>query len=578
MLKTLLKKNWPLLAATLAITAITSVMGTISPYFYGKIIDEVIPKKDMNTLILYVVIIVGIPIIKSLFDFLSAKISFNFSNNCENALRQKYFNSSLKVNYPYIEKQSVPKLVAVLNRDIPQLAQGLLGYELIMAVSGIVTMVVIFTIVATYNVWVAISTFIVVPLFYVIIHAAEKKIRVQGEMQKKVYAEGEAYLFQTFSGMKTIREFGGQPLEMQNYEKWLQKNRDALWTARRNDQTVRMIVPTAIIQLILGIVYIVGARLIMGDKLTIGALVVFVSYVPQLANTVKMLMFVRLNKAEMQSVIDEFEKIDNEEYEKLCNHEHGCCGGHDQIPEVEDDFLKMENVKFSYDREGFELTLDDFRVNKGDFISIVGTTGSGKSSVMDIIECFYPISEGEVLISGKNLNDWAVATLRNMISLSSQSSFLFNDTIRNNISYPGKPDEEKICKVVKEAQLEDFIKNLPDGLDTKVEGYGENFSGGERQRIALARALYRDAPVLLLDEPTAALDADTSRKIFDMVKEKNHAGKTIIMITHDAIKAAYAQKIVVIDDGKVSESGSPETLLNNNGRYRELYESQKKQK
>jgi ABC-type multidrug transport system fused ATPase/permease subunit len=210
----------------------------------------------------------------------------------------------------------------------------------------------------------------------------------------------------------------------------------------------------------------------------------------------------------------------------------------------------------------------------GTSAAFVGPTGAGKTTLVNMIPRFYDPSSGSVKIDGRDIRDHALPALRSRIALVSQENFLFNSTIRENIALGklGATDEE-IVEAAKAARLHDFIMTLPSGYDTIIGERGSRLSGGQRQRLAIARALLRNAPILILDEATSALDAETEAEILDELDEVTK-GKTTISVTHRLALAMRADKIYVLDDGRIVESGTHDELLAHCGLYKKLFEDQ----
>lgn len=245
----------------------------------------------------------------------------------------------------------------------------------------------------------------------------------------------------------------------------------------------------------------------------------------------------------------------------------------ENLPRV-DNIIYFNNVTFSYGRGDFSLKIKELRINKGEFVAIVGTSGGGKTSLLDILNGFYPVKDGSIKFYNEELPQINPNSLRELITCVFQDVYVFNKSVAENISYPDKPDKERINYVIKKAALSEFIESLPEKEETVISDLGSNFSVGECQRISLARAFYKDSDIFLFDEPTAALDAVTSENIFaSLVSECNEMSKTVITITHDIGKALLADKVVVIDNGVVEDIGEPEELLNHNGKFSLLYDA-----
>ena len=240
--------------------------------------------------------------------------------------------------------------------------------------------------------------------------------------------------------------------------------------------------------------------------------------------------------------------------------------------------LEFRNVSFSYGA-GFDLpVLNDvsFKVRAGEMIAIVGQSGAGKSTLTNLIPRFYDASSGEVLVDGHDVRDLQMAGLRRQIAVVTQEVHLFNETVRANIAYGAfelNDSEEAIRAAAKAALADEFIAKLPEGYDTVVGERGLILSGGQRQRIAIARAILKDAPILILDEATSALDTE-SEMLVQQALNNLMTGRTTIVIAHRLSTVRRADRIIVMDAGRIAESGSHQELLAHDGIYRRLYELQ----
>jgi subfamily B ATP-binding cassette protein MsbA len=215
-----------------------------------------------------------------------------------------------------------------------------------------------------------------------------------------------------------------------------------------------------------------------------------------------------------------------------------------------------------------------FKINKGEVAALVGPSGSGKSTIADLIPRFYDVSSGEIIIDGNDLKNLSLSSLRGNMGIVTQEVILFNDTIKNNISY-AQPEKsmDQIKDAAKAANALEFIENTPDGFETVVGERGVKLSGGQKQRIAIARALLKNPSILILDEATSALDTESEKKVQTAI-ESLMKDRTALVIAHRLSTVQKADKIIVIDKGKVVEIGSHETLFEKNGIYKRLYDLQ----
>jgi subfamily B ATP-binding cassette protein MsbA len=236
--------------------------------------------------------------------------------------------------------------------------------------------------------------------------------------------------------------------------------------------------------------------------------------------------------------------------------------------------IKFSDVSFSYDSKNYALNNINLEIRKGETLALVGPSGSGKTTLVQLIPRFFDSFEGRVDIDGKDIREYTLSSLRSQIGMVPQEVLLFNDSIRNNIKY-GRIDasERELQEVIKKSHLEYLIESMPEGLDTNIGEKGRRISGGEKQRIAIARALLKDSPILILDEATSSLDAESEKLLQDAMQELLY-GRTAVIIAHRLSTVINADRIVVLSEGRILEEGTHEKLIRKNGLYKKLYNIQ----
>jgi len=307
-----------------------------------------------------------------------------------------------------------------------------------------------------------------------------------------------------------------------------------------------------------------GAGLILAGAMTLGSLTVFLAYlarffkpVQELAKITNVVAHASVALERIQSILD----IDTGIAERPDARDPGAFKG----------AIAFEHVAFSYDASAPVLRDITFSITPAQFIGVVGTTGSGKSTIASLIPRFYDPSAGRILIDGSDIREYSLQGVRGQIAFVLQDTVLFRGSIRENIAYgrPGATDEE-VVSAAKLANADEFIVRMPNGYDTLIGERGSTLSGGQRQRIGIARAFVRDARILILDEPTASLDAESEALVMDGLRRLAQ-GRTVIMITHNLDTIRHADSIIVIDHGVVSEQGTHDELLSLGRIYAELY-------
>lgn len=305
--------------------------------------------------------------------------------------------------------------------------------------------------------------------------------------------------------------------------------------------------------------------------MTTGLLMSFISYITQILSSLMMVSFMFVMIVMARTSIQRIGEVLNELPD--INDDHA-----DASLQVKDGSIAFEDVNFSYARNENNLTLEDvsFQINPGETIGVIGGTGSAKSTLVQLIPRLYDVYSGSVKVGGRDVRDYKIENLRDAVAMVLQVNNLFAGTIRENICW-GKEDatDEEVEAACRAAQAHDFIMSFPDGYDTELEQGGVNVSGGQKQRLCIARALIKKPKIIIMDDSTSAVDVATDAKIRQALR-KNLQGTTTIIIAQRITSISDADKIIVMNDGRIDAIGTHEELMKSNEIYREVYESQQK--
>jgi ABC-type multidrug transport system fused ATPase/permease subunit len=371
---------------------------------------------------------------------------------------------------------------------------------------------------------------------------------------------------QGLESIRVVNAFGRQELEEEHLQ---QASRAAVQAALKARRVKSLLSPVVAVTVSLCTAFVLwrGASLVLASAMTAGSLTVFLSYlhkffkpVQDLAKMSGTIAQAAVGVERVRGILD----IDMSIPERPDAREPGRLEG----------AIEFDRVAFAYDPASPVLKSVSFSVGAGQFVGIVGTTGSGKSTVVSLIPRFYDPTAGRVLIDGVDVRDYKLQGIRDQIGFVLQDTVLFRGTVRENIAY-GRPDaaEKEIFEAAKLANAHEFIVRMPEGYDTAVGERGLTLSGGQRQRLGIARAIIRNSPILILDEPTAALDSESENVVIEAL-ERMMKGRTVITIAHRLSTIRDADKIVVLKDGAVTEQGNHEELLALGGEYAELHRLQ----
>jgi ABC-type multidrug transport system fused ATPase/permease subunit len=386
-----------------------------------------------------------------------------------------------------------------------------------------------------------------------------REVRIRQSEVVAVVQEG-------LGSVRAVRAFGRQDLEVARMESASHAAVDAALKARRVKSLLSPVV-SVVVALCAGIVLWRGTALIIAGTMTAGALTVYLAYLAKFFKPVKDLASMTSTIAQTSVALERIQKIlsaDDIIAERANAVDPGRLKGE----------ITFEHVAFGYHGQPPVLTDVCFTIKPGQVVGIVGPTGSGKSTVVSLMPRFYDPTGGRVLIDGTDIRDFKLAGLRSQVGFVLQETVLFRGTIRENIAY-GRPDasEEDIIAAARLANADEFISRMPHGYDSVVGERGDTLSGGQRQRIGIARAVIRDSPIMILDEPTAALDTESERLVIEGL-QRLMKGRTVIMIAHRLSTIRDADKIIVLKDGVVAEEGTNDELIARGGVYAELHRIQ----
>ncbi|SDK21839.1 MULTISPECIES: ABC transporter ATP-binding protein [Bradyrhizobium] len=366
--------------------------------------------------------------------------------------------------------------------------------------------------------------------------------------------------------VRAVKAFGRQDLEVAHLEAASHATVEAVLKARQVKSLLSPMV-NIVVAICTGIVLWKGTSLIVAGTMTAGALTVYLAYLSKFFKPVKDLASMTSAIAQTTVALERIQTIlsaDDIIQERADATDPGRLKG----------AITFDHVAFGYGDDIPVLRNVSFSIEPGQVVGIVGPTGSGKSTVLSLVPRFYNPTSGRVLIDGKDISTYKLASLRSQVGFVLQETVLFRGTIRENIAYgrPGATDEEVIA-AAKIANADEFISRMPHGYDSAVGERGDTLSGGQRQRIGIARAVIRNSPIMILDEPTAALDTESERLVIEGL-ERLMEGRTVIMIAHRLSTIVDADKIIVLKDGVVAEEGSNDELIARGGVYAELHRVQ----
>ena len=556
---------WPrrkIVSIGLFLIIIRSLSGLVLPYASKALIDEVIPSKDLDALT-YLLIAVGVALLlQSVSSFSLTRLLSVEAQHLISVLRANVQKKLLKLPISFFDNQKAGALVSRVMSDVEGV-RNLVGTGLVQLIGGSITAVISLIILININGWMTLFVLLPVGIFAVIALKAFGYIRPIFRERGKINAEVTGRLTETLNGIRVIKGFNAEKQEQKTFELGVER----LFLNVKKSLTATAFMTSASTFLLgtasAGIMGI-GGYFIMQGSMTYGEFVSFTLFLGFMIAPIVQMSNIGSQLTEAFAGLDRTQELMNtpEEDDPTVRTKH--------LDEVKG-AIDFENVSFAYEDNKAVLHKLSFSAKKGEVIALVGTSGSGKSTIAGLASGFLNPTEGQVKIDGQDLAKVNLLSFRKHLGVVLQDDFLYEGTIRENILFP-RPDAsyEEVLVAAKGAYVTEFTDRFDNGLDTLIGERGVKLSGGQRQRISIARALLAQPQIVILDEATSNLDTESERYIQDSlgILMKN---RTTLVIAHRLSTIQKADQILVIEEGKIVEQGKHQELLEKQGRYFELY-------
>ena len=559
------KENKKALWMVTFLVLVTSVLGVLGPYFIGIAIDKYIAVKDVSGTIKILLILGAIYLFTGLFTWLQTYIMVIVSQRTIKDIRGELFSKLQKLSLKFFDNNAHGDIMSRATNDIDNLNNAL-TQGVIQILTSILTIIGVTVAMFLLNPIMALATFIIIPIIFLI-------TKYLGKLTKKAFIERQESLGdlnglieETIGGQDIIALFNREEYVFDKFE---EKNNMLKGKTTRAEILSGAMGPIMnfINNLGFGLVVAVGGILTLRGAATVGVIASFVNYSRQFSRPLNQLANLYNT---IQSAIAGGERV----FQII-----------DEVPDIEDkdsaiqvESLKGEvdfkNVNFEYKEDTPILKNINFKCNSGETIALVGPTGSGKTTIINLLTRFYDINNGDIKIDNLDIKEYNIKSLRNRVGVVLQDTYLFSGTIKDNIRY-GKLDatDEEIIEAAKLANAHSFIKHLPKKYDAMVTSQGENLSHGQRQLLSIARVILSNPDILILDEATSNIDTRTELQIQKGLKNLMK-GRTSFVIAHRLKTIEEADEILVIKNGEIIERGNHDRLMNTEGFYHNLYVSQ----
>jgi len=558
----ILEYKWQFICSAL-LGAVVAVSSLAVPYLTGLFFKALV-KEDWAQVRIIALLFIGLQLPRGISAYGQFYLVASATNRIATGIREELYAHLQKLSLSFFERSKVGHLMSRMTNDVGLIQNGSHAVtdvikDPLVVIGGIARMF-------TINWILALIAVVFVPGMGFLINRVTKKMRKLTMSLQLRLADVTAVMEETIAGIRVVKSFNAEKNEVERFGQYNKASLNAALTGARRNALVNPVTETAGALAVVAIILVGGYLVSMGriephNLFEFGAISFYVASAAK--NMGRLNVTYHQTMAGMERILD----ILNEQPDIIDSPDAKV------IDEVEGR-VEFRNVSFSYQTGEQVLTDISFVMEPGKAVALVGASGSGKSTIANLIPRFYDVTDGAVLVDGHDVRDVTMESLRKHIGIVPQETILFSGTIRDNIAY-GKPDatDEEIEQAARAANAYDFISQLEDGYQTVIGERGVRLSGGERQRISIARAILKDPRILILDEATSSLDATSERLVQDAL-EKLMQGRTTLVIAHRLSTITKADRIIVMACGKIVEQGAFEYLMRSDGFFARLYHTQ----
>ena len=545
-----------------------SIFGALRPVVLEKIVDENLTASNYDFFLEYIILMVALLVLE-----VASNYSFIFNagllgQSVVKDIRVKLFDHIQDFKMKYYDKSSVGILITRTVTDMERIAD-IFGQGLFMIISDILKMLIVAIVMSYMNWELSLIVFLSLPFILLATKIFQKYMKLAFDEVRNEVANLNSFVQERVTGMNVLQLFAREKIELEKFKQINERHKKA-WLKTVWYNSIFFPVAEIFSSLTLGlVVWYGGMNTILDNTASIGELTAFIMMIPmlfrplnQIANKFNTLLMGMVAAERVFNILDTDSLIQDRGSKNA---------------DIIDGKIKYENVNFSYN-EGEKIIQDlNLEINPGSKNAIVGATGSGKSTIIKLLNRFYELDSGSIYIDNINIKDYSISSLRRNIAFVSQDVHLFSDTILNNITLQNNNISFlRVKDAAKEIEIDDFISSLPNGYNYNVKERGVGLSTGQRQLISFLRAYIKNPQILVLDEATSSIDTD-SELLIQKAIEKITENRTSIIIAHRLSTIMKADNIIVMDGGKIVEAGTHRDLLKNiNGHYQKLYQAQLK--
>ncbi|PMB84141.1 multidrug ABC transporter ATP-binding protein [Dolosicoccus paucivorans] len=544
------------------------VLELFFPIAVRSVIDNVLPTKNFRLIAWITIGLIALYLLSTALNYIVVRFGHTLGVNIETDIRRELFEHFQTHSFEYYDEKKTGELMSRLTSDLFEVSEFAHHGPEDMFIT-VMTIVAAFFLMLRVNVTLAVGTVLIVPLLALIMaYFNRRMIQINRQVYKNL-GHFNAELMNSLAGIRVVKAFSNEEYEKERFESLIQQyRRDKIkfYTTIGTSSSVNYLM----VRIINIYTFFVGSYFTITDQMTIGELAGFIVLANVLIRPIE----------KMNVMIEQYPRgwAGFRRFKEELARQPEIVDAPDAVEAtgLKGD-IEYKDVSFSYDSEHPVLEKINLSIRAGETIAFVGPSGAGKTTLVNLLPRFYEIDEGEITIDGINIQSFTQQSLRSQIGIVQQDVFLFAGTLRDNIAY-GKLDatEEEIWQAVKAARLEEVVRQMPDGLDTEIGERGVRLSGGQQQRLSIARIFLKNPSILILDEATSALDSETEMQIQQSFDELA-TGRTTLIIAHRLATIQHADRIVVVTEEGIKETGSHEELLELDGHYAKLYYSQFRQ-